>query len=70
MIIDLFNPIKGVSKLKRHGKAHFLILMLSPFFEPIVYGHFSIILGAIGLWAFFNIAACVVSEPEDTEDPY
>ena len=65
VISDLFNPLKVASALRRQGKTHLFFLMLSPFLEPLIYGHFSLVLGAIGLGAFFAIAASVVSdEPE------
>ena len=67
VISHLFNPLKVASALKRQRKTHLFVLMLSPFLEPLIYGHFSVVLGAIGLGAFFAIAACVMSDEDESQ---
>jgi len=68
MLIDLFNPFKVMAALKRSNRLYLLALMLSPFLEPVIYGHFSIVLAVIGVGAFFMIVHTVVIEADRAEE--
>ena len=59
---SLFNPSKVIGILKSRGRLYLLALMISPFLEPIIYGHVSLVLGAISLGAFVAIVQTVVVE--------